>query len=186
MTTQSALLSPIKLGRYELPNRMVMAPLTRNRAGDGNVPHELNALYYAQRASAGLIVSEATQISPQGVGYPATPGIHSAEQVEGWKIVTKAVHDRGGRALRSHPRTAARRRPLLRAPASTGGFRSPRQALTVFLDSGPRASLDLVRRELDALEIIGGRGDPDRPELTGNRGLQPRLRRRLAVNDEGV
>lgn len=97
MTTHSVLLTPVKLGAYELPNRLVMAPLTRNRAGAGNVPHELNALYYAQRASAGLIVSEATQISPQGVGYPGTPGIHSAEQVEGWKLVTKAVHDRGGR-----------------------------------------------------------------------------------------
>lgn len=97
MTTQNVLLSPVKLGRYELPNRLVMAPLTRNRAGNGNVPHELNAVYYAQRASAGLIITEATQISPQGVGYPATPGIHSTEQVEGWKLVTKAVHDRGGR-----------------------------------------------------------------------------------------
>jgi N-ethylmaleimide reductase len=96
MSTATTLLSPVKLGRYELPNRLVMAPLTRNRAGAGNVPHELNATYYAQRASAGLIVTEATQISPQGVGYPATPGIHSPEQVEGWKLVTKAVHDRGG------------------------------------------------------------------------------------------
>lgn len=97
MTTNSVLLSPIKLGAYELPNRLVMAPLTRNRAGAGNVPHELNAVYYAQRSSAGLIISEATQISPQGVGYPATPGIHSPEQIEGWKLITKAVHDRGGR-----------------------------------------------------------------------------------------
>jgi N-ethylmaleimide reductase len=96
MSTATTLLSPVKLGRYELPNRLVMAPLTRNRAGAGNVPHQLNATYYAQRASAGLIVTEATQISPQGVGYPATPGIHSPEQVEGWKLVTKAVHDRGG------------------------------------------------------------------------------------------
>jgi N-ethylmaleimide reductase len=95
--TAETLLSPVKLGRYELPNRLVMAPLTRNRAGAGNVPHELNATYYAQRATAGLIVTEATQISPQGVGYPATPGIHSPEQVEGWKLVTQAVHDRNGR-----------------------------------------------------------------------------------------
>jgi N-ethylmaleimide reductase len=74
-----------------------MAPLTRNRASEGNVPTELNATYYAQRASAGLIVTEASQISPQGIGYPATPGIHSAEQVEGWKKVAQAVHDKGGR-----------------------------------------------------------------------------------------
>lgn len=95
--TQMHLLSPIKLGAYELPNRMVMAPLTRNRAGAENVPGLMNATYYVQRASAGLIIAEATQVSPQGVGYPATPGIHSAEQVAGWQLVTKAVHDRGGR-----------------------------------------------------------------------------------------
>ena len=74
-----------------------MAPMTRNRAGRGNVPGPLNATYYAQRASAGLIISEATQISPQGVGYPGTPGIHSAEQIAGWKGVTDAVHAAGGR-----------------------------------------------------------------------------------------
>jgi N-ethylmaleimide reductase len=91
------LLTPVTIGRYELPNRLVMAPLTRNRASEGNVPTELNATYYAQRASAGLIVTEASQISPQGIGYPATPGIHSAEQVEGWKKVAQAVHDKGGR-----------------------------------------------------------------------------------------
>jgi N-ethylmaleimide reductase len=89
--------SAFRLGPLELPNRVVMAPMTRNRAGPGNVPTALNATYYAQRAGAGLIVSEATQISPQGVGYPGTPGIHSAEQVAGWKLVTDAVHGAGGR-----------------------------------------------------------------------------------------
>ncbi len=93
----TALLSPIKLGRYDLPNRIVMAPLTRNRAAAGNVPQAMNAEYYAQRASAGLIITEASQISPQGLGYPATPGIYSSEQVEGWKLVTEAVHQQGGR-----------------------------------------------------------------------------------------
>lgn len=97
MNTQFNLFSSFQLGRYTLPNRLVMAPLTRNRAGVGNVPVPLNAEYYGQRASAGLIISEATQISPQGVGYPGTPGIHSAEQTEGWKLVTKAVHQQGGR-----------------------------------------------------------------------------------------
>jgi N-ethylmaleimide reductase len=97
MNTELNLFSPIQIGPYSLPNRIVMAPLTRNRAGIGNVPHELNTLYYAQRASAGLIITEATQVSPHGVGYPATPGIHSAEQVEGWRQVTNAVHERGGR-----------------------------------------------------------------------------------------
>jgi N-ethylmaleimide reductase len=91
------LLEPVKVGRYQLKNRMVMAPLTRSRARQpGNVPSALNACYYAQRASAGLIVSEATQISMQGQGYAWTPGIHSREQVEGWKLVSGAVHEAGG------------------------------------------------------------------------------------------
>ncbi len=95
--TDIDLLSPFELGPLHLPNRVVMAPMTRNRAGPGNVPHALNATYYAQRASAGLIVSEATQVSPRGQGYPGTPGIHSAVQVAGWKLVTDAVHAAGGR-----------------------------------------------------------------------------------------
>lgn len=88
--------SPITLGALPLKNRLVMAPLTRNRAGEGLVPGDLNAEYYAQRAGAGLIISEGSQVSAQGLGYPGTPGIHSPEQVEGWKKVTKAVHDKGG------------------------------------------------------------------------------------------
>jgi N-ethylmaleimide reductase len=91
------LLSPYRLGSLDLPNRLVMAPLTRNRAGPGNVPTPLMAEYYAQRASAGLLISEATQVSPDGQGYEATPGIHSPEQIEGWRAVTRAVHARGGR-----------------------------------------------------------------------------------------
>jgi N-ethylmaleimide reductase len=73
--------------------------MTRNRAGKGNVPTPLVAEYYRQRATAGLIITEATQVSPRGVGYPNTPGIHSAEQVEGWQVITKAVHDAGGRIV---------------------------------------------------------------------------------------
>src|SRR5262245_10610368 len=95
-STYPDLFTPAKVGLLKLRNRVVMAPLTRSRAGSGNVPTELNALYYAQRASAGLIVSEATQISPEGQGYISTPGIHSAEQIEGWKCVTQAVHVAGG------------------------------------------------------------------------------------------
>lgn len=91
------LFTPVQVGAYKLPNRMVMAPLTRMRAEKGNVPTELNATYYAQRTSAGLIISEATQVSQQGYGYAYSPGIHSPEQVEGWKLVTQAVHERGGR-----------------------------------------------------------------------------------------
>jgi N-ethylmaleimide reductase len=97
MNTSKPLLTPVTIGPYELPNRLVMAPLTRNRAGAGLVPHSLNATYYAQRATAGLIISEASQISPQGMGYPDTPGIYSPEQIEGWKLVTSAVHECGGR-----------------------------------------------------------------------------------------
>ena len=91
------LFSSFQLGPTRLKNRVVMAPMTRNRASAGNVPTELNATYYRQRASAGLIVTEATQIMPEGQGYPATPGIHSAAQVEGWKKVTEAVHQADGR-----------------------------------------------------------------------------------------
>lgn len=91
--------SPTKLGSIQLANRIVMAPLTRNRAGQGNVPQPINAEYYAQRASAGLIITEATPISATGHGYPATPGIHDAAQVEGWKQVTAAVHAKGGKVV---------------------------------------------------------------------------------------
>ena len=93
------LLDPIKVGDLELPNRVVMAPLTRSRAVDRRIPNELMAQYYAQRASAGMILSEATAVSPMGVGYANTPGIWSDEQVEGWKKVTSAVHARRGRIL---------------------------------------------------------------------------------------
>lgn len=91
------LFSELRVGPYRLANRVIMAPLTRNRAGEGNVPREMNVTYYRQRASAGLIITEATQVSPQGQGYPSTPGIHSEEQLGGWRKVTDAVHQRGGR-----------------------------------------------------------------------------------------
>lgn len=93
------LFAPIKVGELNLPNRIVMAPLTRCRASAGRVPNALMAEYYAQRASAGLIISEATSVSPQGVGYPNTPGIWSDEQVDGWKEITRAVHAANGRIL---------------------------------------------------------------------------------------
>ena len=97
--TKPDLFTPIEVGPLKLPNRIVMAPLTRSRADAGNVPTALNALYYAQRASAGLIISEATQVAPEGQGYISTPGIHSAEQIKGWKCVTGAVHVAGGRMV---------------------------------------------------------------------------------------
>jgi N-ethylmaleimide reductase len=88
---------PYRLGEIELNNRLVMAPMTRSRAIEQNVPNPIAANYYAQRASAGLIVTEATQVSPQGVGYIRTPGIHSADQVAGWTGITEAVHRAGGK-----------------------------------------------------------------------------------------
>jgi len=91
------LFSPYGLGDLQLNNRMVLAPMTRSRALEGNVPNPLAATYYAQRASAGLQITEASQISPQGVGYIRTPGMHSQAQVAGWKKITDAVHAAGGK-----------------------------------------------------------------------------------------
>lgn len=93
----SPLLTPVNAGALNLPNRIIMAPLTRRRATAENMPADLMAVYYAQRASAGLIISEATPISPQAVGYNNLPGIFTKAQVEGWKKITAAVHDKGGR-----------------------------------------------------------------------------------------
>lgn len=90
------LFDPLQLGDLTLPNRIIMAPLTRCRSGASRVPNTLMAEYYVQRASAGLILSEAVAVTPMGVGYPDTPGLWSDEQVEGWKKVTGAVHDAGG------------------------------------------------------------------------------------------
>lgn len=95
--SNNPLLEQYDLSGTELSNRVIMAPMTRSRAGEGNVPTELNAEYYKQRASAGLIISEGTQISEQGVGYPWTPGIHTKEQLQGWRKVTDAVHEEGGK-----------------------------------------------------------------------------------------
>lgn len=96
MTT---LFDPIQIGDIRLPNRIVMSPLTRCRASEGRVPNALMAEYYRQRATAGLIISEATSVTPMGVGYPNTPGIWSGEQVDGWRLVTDAVHQAGGRIV---------------------------------------------------------------------------------------
>ena len=91
------LLLPYRLGDLELGNRLVMAPMTRSRALEHNVPNPLAVTYYVQRASAGLIITEATQVSPQGVGYVRTPGIHSSAQIAGWRRITEAVHRAGGK-----------------------------------------------------------------------------------------
>src|SRR3954466_15998760 len=91
------LFDPVSLGELKLRNRIVLAPLTRSRAGAERIPNALMAEYYGQRASAGLIMTEATVVTPMGIGYADTPGIWSDEQVQGWKLSTAAVHDRGGR-----------------------------------------------------------------------------------------
>lgn len=96
-STRATLFDPLEFGGITLGNRIVMAPMTRSRAGAGDVPGALSATYYAQRASAGLIVTEGTQISPLGKGYPFTPGIYSDAQIDGWQRVTDAVHRAGGR-----------------------------------------------------------------------------------------
>lgn len=95
----ATLFDPIQMGDLSLKNRIVMAPLTRCRASEGRVPNAMMADYYAQRASAGLIITEATSVTPMGVGYPDTPGIWSDEQVAGWKLITDAVHQAGGKIV---------------------------------------------------------------------------------------
>ncbi|KTE37629.1 MULTISPECIES: alkene reductase [unclassified Sphingopyxis] len=95
----ASLFDPIQLGAIDAPNRIIMAPLTRGRAGPGFVPNELARDYYRQRASAGLIISEATGISQEGLGWPSAPGLWTDAQVEGWKPVTEAVHEAGGRIV---------------------------------------------------------------------------------------
>jgi N-ethylmaleimide reductase len=148
------LFEPVRVGTYTLPNRLVMSPMTRNRAAQGNVPSAHAATYYAQRASAGLIITEATQVSPQGVGYPGTPGIHSAAQVEGWKQVTQAVHAAGGRIFLqlwhvgriSHPSL----QPDGALPVAPSAVQPEGQAMTL---EGPRPFV--TPRALELGEIAG-------------------------------
>lgn len=148
------LFDPLQLGEIAMPNRVLMAPLTRNRAGAGNVPQAMNVRYYRQRASAGLIISEATQIAPEGVGYPNTPGIHSDAQIAGWQRVTEAVHAAGGRIFMqlwhvgriSHPAL----QPEAELPVAPSAVRPAGRALTY---EGPQ---DFVTpRALEAEEIPG-------------------------------
>src|SRR5689334_16047311 len=96
-TTHPNVFTPVEVGPYTLRNRMVMAPMTRSRAAEGNVPADLAVTYYTQRSSAGLIITEGSQVCPQGQGYPSTPGIYNDAQVAAWRRVTGAVHERGGR-----------------------------------------------------------------------------------------
>src|SRR5215467_7287887 len=147
------LFSPYRLGELELANRVVMAPMTRSRALAGNVANPLAATYYAQRASAGLIVTEATQVSPQGVGYIRTPGVHSAEQVAGWRKVTDAVHGAGGKIFLqlwhvgriSHPDFHDGALPVAPSAVAAQG--------TVFTAQGPKPIV--TPRALTLAEIPG-------------------------------
>lgn len=144
---------PYRLGDIELNNRLVMAPMTRSRAIEHNVPNPIAATYYAQRASAGLIVTEATQVSPQGVGYIRTPGIHSAEQVAGWRRITEAVHHAGGKIFLqlwhvgriSHPDFHDGERPV--APSAIGAEGQ------VFTANGPQQMV--TPRALALAELPG-------------------------------
>jgi 2,4-dienoyl-CoA reductase-like NADH-dependent reductase (Old Yellow Enzyme family) len=97
--SKDSLFSPLQIGAIQLRNRIIMAPLTRMRAGANHVPTPMNADYYAQRASAGLIITEGTAVSDDAHGYPNAPGIYTAEQIAGWRAVTNAVHARGGRIM---------------------------------------------------------------------------------------
>ncbi|MCK8787562.1 alkene reductase [Roseomonas sp. NAR14] len=179
--TDDALFRPYALGGITLANRIVMAPLTRNRAGDGFVPGELAATYYAQRASAGLIVSEATQISRQGQGYQDTPGIYTPAQVAGWRRVTDAVHAKGGRIFLqlwhvgriSHVDLqeggAAPVAPsAIRAETKTfvnGGFADVSEPRALRLDEIPgivadfrRAAANALEAGFDGVEVHGANG----------------------------
>jgi N-ethylmaleimide reductase len=146
-------LLPYELGDLTLKNRMVMAPMTRSRALAGNVPNPLAVTYYAQRASAGLIVTEATQVSPQGVGYIRTPGIHSAGQVAGWKTITDAVHAAGGKIFLqlwhvgriSHPDFHGGALPVAPSAIAPNG--------TVFTAQGPKPMV--TPRALALAELPG-------------------------------
>ncbi len=153
---RDVLFDPYMLGDLRLPNRVIMAPLTRSRAKQpGDIPWELNATYYAQRAGAGLIIAEATQISPQGKGYAFTPGIHSDEQVEGWTKVTSAVHQEGGRIILQLWHVGRISRPELQPngekPVAPSAIR-PDGAQT-FIDEKSGMMDILEPRALDAEEI---------------------------------
>lgn len=184
MTADAAdqpLLTPVRLGDLDLPNRMVMAPMTRSRAGTGNVPTDLVATYYAQRASAGLLVTEATPVEPRAHGYPGIPGLHDDRQEAGWARVTDAVHREDGRIFSqlwhcgriSHPDVQpGGRRPVgpsqvrpegtLRTPEGEKPFVPPRplengeveQVIGLFGEAARRAR----RAGFDGVELHGANG----------------------------
>jgi 2,4-dienoyl-CoA reductase-like NADH-dependent reductase (Old Yellow Enzyme family) len=177
---KSLLFTPLQIGSLTLPNRVIMAPLTRTRASAGRVPNTLMAEYYAQRSSAGLILSEATAVSPMGVGYPDTPGIWSAEQVEGWKWVTRAVHNAGGRIFLqlwhvgriSDPCYLNGELPMSASPIAANGhvsllrpkkaFVTPRaltlEELPAIIEAYRRGAENALAAGFDGVEIHGANG----------------------------
>jgi 2,4-dienoyl-CoA reductase-like NADH-dependent reductase (Old Yellow Enzyme family) len=176
----SNLFDPIQIGALALPNRLVMAPLTRCRASKERVPTALMAEYYTQRASAGLIISEATSVTPMGVGYPDTPGIWSNEQVEGWKQVTHAVHAAGGRIILqlwhvgriSDPHYLDRKNPVAPSAIAAAGHVSlvrPKRAYAVpralepeelpgIVDAYRQGAENAQKAGFDGVEIHGANG----------------------------
>jgi N-ethylmaleimide reductase len=158
--SENPLLKPITLGSLTLPNRIVMAPLTRQRAlQPGNVPGPLNAEYYAQRANAGLIISEATQVCPEGQGYAWTPGIHSPEQVAGWKQVTAQVHEAGGRIFMQLWHVGRISHPLLQPggadPVAPSAIQADAYCFVVEPDGTPNKARTAMPRALETSEIAG-------------------------------
>ncbi|MDE2478258.1 MAG: alkene reductase [Betaproteobacteria bacterium] len=160
MQGPSALFQPLRLGRLELRNRVVMAPLTRSRASQpGDVPSEMNARYYAQRASAGLIVAEASQISRQGQGYAFTPGLYTDAQERGWRLVTDAVHAAGGRIAAQLWHVGRISHHLLQEggqpPVAPSALRAEHGESFVVLPEGPRRVPCDEPRALRTEEIPG-------------------------------
>jgi N-ethylmaleimide reductase len=177
--SKDTLFTSLRLGAMHLPNRIVMAPLTRMRAGVANAPTALNAEYYRQRSSAGLIISEGTAISPQAQGYPHAPGIYTPAQIAGWRVVTDAVHASGGRIVmqiahngrNSHSSLVPDGAPpvapssvLGNIPALTKDFQqvpaeTPRSLETpeiaVIIDAFRQAALNAVEAGFDAVELQG-------------------------------
>ena len=179
---RDSLFTPLHLGAIEIPNRIIMAPLTRMRAGPNNVPTRMNAEYYAQRASAGLIISEGTAISAYAHGYPAAPGIYTQDQIAGWRVVTNAVHEHGGRIIMQIGHNGRNSHSSLRPdgsmpvapsaippsiPALTSGFKQvqaevPRALETyeiaMIVSEFRQAALNAIDAGFDGVEIQGANG----------------------------